>query len=383
MRNVADPVPFAPPDIVDADVTAVERVLRSGWLTTGDECLALEAELAALLDVPHVVSVSSCTAAIEIAYASLGLPAGARVGVPTWTFVSSALAPHHHGALPVLLDVVPDTLNVSPTSLSRAIEEGGGLDAVVVVHYGGVPIDRAVLDICAAARLPVIEDTAHALGARDHRGAMGGKETVGSCLSFYATKNLTSAEGGALATDRSDVADFARSFRLHGMSKDAWDRYRPGKWAQYDLVGPGIKANLPDVLAALARSQLARFDSMQARRRAHVLRYREALAGVEGLRFVPGELAQDGADHLAVVVLPERVARAEVQAAMTDAGVGTSIHFQPLHRFGWMAANAEVGPSGVDNAEGLADRVLSLPLSAALSDEQVDRVSDVLIAALA
>lgn len=374
-------VPFAPPDIDEADIAAVERVLRSGWITTGQECLALEAELAATLDAPHAVAVSSCTAAIEIAYASLGLPVGARVGVPTWTFVSSALAPHHHGAHPVLLDVDRDTLNVDVASLDAALA-GGGLDAVVLVHFGGVPVASEVLARCVEAGVPVIEDSAHALGARDERGPMGGAGTTGSCLSFYATKNLTSAEGGALVTHDAEVAEFARSFRQHGMSRDAWGRYLPGQWVQYDLMGPGIKANLPDVLAALARSQLARFDSMQARRRALVDRYRAGLAGIGGLRFVPGARADGGADHLAVVVLPEGVARPEVQAALSASGVSTSVHFQPLHRFGWMVEHAEIGPKGVSVAESLADRVLSLPLSPAITDDQVDHVVAALTAAL-
>lgn len=376
------PIPFAPPDIDESDVRAVERVLRSGWLTTGEECLRLEEELAERLDVPHVVAVSSCTAAIEIAYASLGLRPGARVAVPTWTFVSSALAPHHHGAVPVLLDVEEDTLNLSATALEAALRSEGGLDAVVVVHFGGVPVDKEVLDVAAEAGVPVIEDSAHALGAVDHRGPMGGRGSVGSCLSFYATKNLTSAEGGALATDSEEVAAFARAFRLHGMSADAWNRYRPGGWVQYDLVAPGIKANLPDLLAVLARSQLARFDTMQARRRALVLRYRENLAGVPGLRFVPERLAGSGADHLVVVQLPDGVDRAAVQQALSGAGVASSVHFQPLHRFGWMAQHAVVGPTGVDVAERMADRVLSLPLSAALAAGQVDRVCEVLVGML-
>jgi dTDP-4-amino-4,6-dideoxygalactose transaminase len=373
-------IPFARPDITDAEVAAVERVLRSGWITTGEECLALERELAEYLGMEHVVAVSSCTAAIEIAYASLGLPSGARVGVPTWTFASSALAPFHHGALPVLLDVDPETLNLSTDALAPALEDG--LDAVVVVHFGGVPVAAKVLAACADAGVPVIEDAAHSLGARDHRGPTAGQGSVAACLSFYATKNLTCAEGGALVTDRADVADFARSFRQHGLSRDAWARYRPGEWAQYDLIGAGIKANLPDVLAALARAQLSRFPAMQSRRRALVGRYRERLEGTSALSPLPRRLDPDGADHLFVVALAEGLRRDEVTAALDAAGIGFSVHFQPLHRFGWFRANAAVGPAGVDVAESLADRVLSLPLSAAMTDADVDRVCDVVLAAV-
>lgn len=373
-------IPFAAPDITDAEVAAVERVLRSGWLTTGSECELLERELAEYLGVPHVVAVSSCTAAIEIAYAFLDLPAGARVGIPTWTFASTALAPHHHGAAPVLLDVDPDTLNLSVASLEAALD--AGLDAVIPVHFGGVPVDAAVLDRCAAADVPVIEDAAHSFGAKDHRGMTAGQGTVGACLSFYATKNLTSAEGGALVTERADVAEFARSFRLHGLSKDAWKRYAPGAWAQYDLVGPGIKANLPDLLAALARVQLSRFAEMQARRRALVLLYRRQLDGVEGLGFVPTVLAGDGADHLCVVVLPEGCERDGVIGQLAASGIASSVHFQPLHRFRWFEKHVTIGPSGVDVADRLAERVLSLPLGPTLSEADVDRVCGALRQAL-
>lgn len=376
----AAPIPFARPDITDAEVAAVERVLRSGWITTGEECIALERELGEYLGVEHVVAVSSCTAAIEIAYASLGLPPGSRVGVPTWTFASSALAPFHHGARPVLIDVDPDTLNVAVDALVPALEEG--LDAVVAVHFGGVPVGAKVLETCADAGVPVIEDAAHSLGARDHRGMTAGQGSVAACLSFYATKNLTCAEGGALVTDRPDVAGFARSFRQHGLSRDAWARYRPGEWTQYDLIGAGIKANLPDVLAAMARVQLARFPAMQARRRALANRYRERLAAAPGLALLPAQLDPNGADHLLVVALPAGVPRTTVIAALDAARIGFSVHFQPLHRFGWFRANAAVGPAGVDVAESLADRVLSLPLSAAMTEGDVDRVCDVVLGAL-
>src|SRR5262249_44551058 len=155
----------------------------------------------------HVVTMSSCTAALDVAVAALRLPAGSRVAVPTWTFVSSALSPVHAGLVPVLLDVDPDTLNLSTASLERAVAEG--VDAVVGVHFGGQALPREVYDLCEAADIPLIEDAAHALGARDHRGMVAGQGTAGACYSFYATKNLTCAEGGALATDDEELAHFA------------------------------------------------------------------------------------------------------------------------------------------------------------------------------
>lgn len=378
---VAPPqIDFAVPDVSDADVDAVARVLRSGWITTGQECLGLERDLAAYLDVEHVVTVSSCTAALEIAAAHLRLPAGARVGVPTWTFASTALCAVHQGLTPVLLDIDPDTLNLSPDALARALEDG--LDAVIGVHFAGVAMAPEIHDLCRSADIALVEDAAHALGTVDHRGRVAGRGTAGACFSFYATKNLTSAEGGALTTDDPELADFARLVRLHGLSKDAGARDHPGAPAGYDLVEPGIKGNLPDVLAALARSQFERFDAMQARRRAIVDRYRGDLAGLDGLTFVPGQADPGSADHLMVVLLPEGVHRPTVVAALSAARISTSVHFQPLHSFGWFEKNAEVGPGGVPVADSIFDRALSLPLHPRLTDDDVDRVSEVLTAAL-
>lgn len=374
--DAESPVGFATPVIIDDDVAAVARVLRSGWLSTGSECTALEAELAELVGAPHVIAVSSCTAALEIAVASLRLPPGGRVGVPTWTFVASASSIVHAGAIPVMLDVDAHTLNVSPASVEAAIAEG--LDALMVVHFAGTPVDRAVLDLAEAAGIPVIEDAAHALGATDHRGPISGAGTVGACYSFYATKNLTSAEGGALATHDGELAAYARSQRLHGLSNDAWGRYRVGASTDYDVLEPGLKANLPDVLAAIARSQLQRFGAMQARRREIVERYRAVVSTLPGCGIVPAAAEPGSADHLFVVVLPEGAERRAVTGAMAEAGIGTSVHFRPVHTFTWFREHAPIGPSGVATAERLADRTLSLPLHAGMTEREVDRVLDAL-----
>jgi dTDP-4-amino-4,6-dideoxygalactose transaminase len=329
-----------------------------------------------------VVAVSSCTAAIEIAVAHLGLPRGSRIGVPTWTFVSTALAPYHRGVLPVPLDVEPDDLNLSLEALERAIDD---LDAVIGVHFGGVPFRKEIRDLCATKGVPLIEDAAHALGAQDDRGTIAGQGTAGCCWSFYATKNLTSAEGGALATDDPELARFARSFRLHGLSEDAWARYDPrAKVATYDVLGDGLKANLPDVLAALARVQLARFPAMQERRAELVARYRRNIARLDGLRCVPPERAANGADHLMMVLLPQGTDRTDVRRRMQAAGVGTSVHFRPLHTFGWFDREGLApGPGGTPVADRYAERALSLPLHTRLSDDEVDRVCDALADALA
>lgn len=373
-----DKIQFAIPEITDDDVDAVARVLRSGWLTTGSECAGLEADLSTYLGGSEVVAMSSCTAALDTALAYLRLPPGARVGVPAWTFVATALAAVHNGLQPVLLDVDPDTLNLSPTAFAT---EADDLDAVIPVHFGGVAVDAAVHEIAAAHDIPVVEDAAHALGTSDPRGRVGAPATSPACFSFYASKNLTSGEGGALATDDPDLAAFARSYRLHGMDADSWARYRPGAKVRYDVTRPGIKANLPDVLAVLARSQMARFDATQARRRTIVTLYRELLTP-KGVEVVPAEPVDGSADHLFTVKLPVGVDREAVIASMTDAGITTSVHFRPLHHFSWFRTDAAVGRTGLGVCDDLADRIMSLPLHVNLTDDDVERVSDAFLGAL-
>lgn len=374
-------VPFAPPLLGDGEREALERVLESGWLTTGDECSLLESELEDLLGIPHVVSVASCTAALEIACVFLALDPGALVGVPTWTFASTALAAYRAGGIPVLLDCDPSTLNLSVAAVDAAVRSG--LSALVVVHFAGNPIDEAIYGICKSAGVPIIEDAAHALGASDSRGTIAGRGTVGAAFSFYATKNLTAGEGGALSTENHALADFARRYRLHGLSKDAWKRYRPESVGDmYDVHVPGIKANLSDLHAAVARSQLERFPEFQLRRRELVLHYRTRIAQESEIALVGPDLDQHGADHLMVVRLPAGCSRSQIRRALSERGITTSIHFRPLHELDWFADNARVGPAGLTGASDVASSVLSLPLSPALSVEQVDYVCDELINAV-
>ncbi|MFT7600239.1 MAG: dTDP-4-amino-4,6-dideoxygalactose transaminase [Acidimicrobiales bacterium] len=376
-----DPISFAIPEITEEDVEAVTRVLRSGWITTGTECAMFEEELAHYLEIEHVVACSSATTAEEICLAYLDPEPGARFAVPAWTFVSTALGVHRAGGVPVLVDVDPDTLNLCPAALERAADEG--LAGVVGVHFSGNPMSSDIRKICEAYDLPLVEDAAHALGARDDRGLIAGRGTAGACYSFYATKNLPTGEGGAIATDDAGLAEFARTYRLHGMSSDAIDRYkRPGAHS-YDVEVPGLKANLPDLLATLGRSQLRRFESSQAHRRALVLRYRENLDSQKHVRFVPPVLPEGSADHLMVISLDSQARRDAVVAGLAADNIGSSVHFRPLHTFAWFKENnIPLGPGGVPNTDRLDGSVMSLPLHVGLSLSDIDRVCGRVIEAL-
>jgi dTDP-4-amino-4,6-dideoxygalactose transaminase len=366
------PIPFAAPDIIEDDVAAVARVLRSGWLTSGDEVVRFEEELSDYLGAPHVVAVSSCTAALEICLRGLDLPPGARVAMPTWTFAATAIATLHAGLTPVLLDINTDTLNLSPAALDAALATG--IDAVVPVHFAGVPVSRAIHDMCGSLGVPIVEDAAHAFGAVDYRGRVAGRGTVGACFSFYATKNLSAGEGGAIATEHWQLASRARAMRLHGMTRDPWSGFLPGMRAEYDIEEPGLKANMPDVLAALARSQLTRINDLQARRRAIVKRYRAALEDVPGLELVPSAYMPGSANLLMIVLLPRGVDRRQVRERMAERGVSTSVHFRPLHQLRWFSEHVEIGPTGTLMADGIADRALSLPLRPGLTTADIDRI---------
>ncbi len=374
------PIAFSTPFVTEGDIEAVVAVMRSGWLTTGNECRAFEQELADHVGGGEAVAVSSATTAEEICLAYLGLKPGARVGVPNWTFVSTALAAHRVGAVPVLLDVDADTLNLSADSLEAALEEG--LDAVVGVHFGGVAMAARVRELCAAYGVPLVEDAAHAFGTTDDRGMVRGRGTAGACLSFYATKNLATAEGGAILTDDPALAAFARTYRLHGMSADAIDRYRRPGAHGYDVETPGLKANMPDMLAALGRSQLRRFEETQLTRRLLTNRYREGLADAE-LRIVPGDPDPGSADHLFVIDLLDRNRRDRVIDALRNDDVGSSVHFRPLNTFAWFVdEKIPVGPSGLAVCDALDGRVMSLPLHVGLTASDIDRVVTLVRSAL-
>jgi len=365
---------FARPEITESDIEAVTRVLRSGWLTTGPESAGLEEDLGAHLQMDHVIAVASCTAGLELAIAYLELPRDSRVAVPTWTFAATALVVHHAGATPVFIDIDPTTLNMCASSLRAALAADPEIKAVLPVHVAGVPVDRAVSDVCAEFDVPFFEDAAHALGTDDFDGPAAGRRSLGAAYSFYATKNITCGEGGAIATNNSDFAAFARTSRTHGLTTEAHAR-EAGEG--YDILRPGIKANLSDLNAALARSQLSRLPQLQATRRTLAHTYRSKL-GDGPAQPIPAKMHEGSSDHLFVVSLPEEIDRRQVVKELLVQGIETSVHFKPLHRMTWFAKNHVIGPAGTPNADALEDRVLSLPMHPGLTVSQVERVADIL-----
>ena len=369
-------IPFARTVIGPDARSAVAQVLESGWVTTGQQVVDFEREFADHVGAARGVAVSSCTAGLELALRGLGLPRGSRVLMSTNTFCGAAGAITHAGLLPVLADVDLWTAVPSEEHIRAAVRDVGGVSAMVVMHLGGNPVDVEAAAAAAGIGLDhVIEDAAHALGT------WVGSRPVGSisratCFSFYATKNLAIGEGGMVTTLDEDFAEVMARTRLHGMSRDAWRRYSPGASWRYDVADDGLKANLTDVQAAIGRAQLRRFDIDQARRREVAARYDAQLSSLPWVSLPPRPVEGRHAWHLYAVRVHAGfpVSRDELIDRLNDLGIGTSVHFIPLHRLTWHVEHCVVPAGGLPGADAVFATTLSLPFDQNLTEDDVDEV---------
>jgi perosamine synthetase len=376
----AQQVPFCRTEITPEAQQAAVRVLASGWVTMGAESIAFEQEFGASVEAPHTVAVSSCTAAIQLALAGLGLPPGAPVLTPTLTFCGAVQAIVHAGLRPVLVDTDEATLTVSAEGVAKAARHGAA--AMVIQHMAGYPVDGA--ELAEAAGIPngnVVEDAAHGLGATVGGRPVGSFSRAG-CFSFYATKNLPIGEGGAITTTDGDLAERWRRMRLHGMSGDAWRRYhRSGTW-RYTVEEAGMKANFTDLQAAIGREQLRRLPAWQQRRAAIAARYDAQLAGLQGLELPPRPAGDTHAWHLYIVRVHRRpfgIDRDTAAERLAEAGIGTSVHFIPVHHLPYFRNLLGLEACGeLPAADQIFPRLLSLPMFPGLTDSDVDRVCEAL-----
>ncbi|MFJ1967483.1 DegT/DnrJ/EryC1/StrS family aminotransferase [Streptomyces sp. NPDC087903] len=369
-------IPFAATWISPEARRAARRVLASGWVTTGPETELFEDEFAAHLGARHAVAVSSCTAALELALRALRLPVGAPVLVPAVTFCGAVQAVLHARLRPVLVDVDPRTGQVNAATVARAARVCGCPRAMMVLHYAGAP--APVAELAEAARLPlthIVEDAAHALGTSVDDQPVGSLSRA-ACFSFYATKNLPIGEGGMVTTDDSEFARWIRRARLHGMSADAWRRNTTGGNWRYSVEEAGLKANMTDVQAAVGRAQLRHLDDWQIRRHALAAQYDAALASLAGIEPLDVPASGRHARHLYVVRVEEEygTGRDELIDRLAEHGIGTSVHFEPLHHMPYFRDTAITPPGGLPGADALFPRLLSLPLYPHLTDSEVDRV---------
>lgn len=372
-------LPFHLPLIEADDVHAVCEVLESGWITTGPKAAQFEQEFARFIGARHAIAVNSGTAALHVALDAIGVGEGDEVILPTLTFAATAEAVIYCKARPVLADVEPEIFNLDPLQVERALTPC--TRAILPVHFGGHPCDmQPLLQMARSRGCKVIEDAAHALPAR-YRGQMVGTLGDLTCFSFYATKTITTGEGGMVTTGDDGWADRMRIMRLHGISKDAWKRYSAeGSW-RYEILAPGFKYNLTDMQSALGLTQLAKCHSMWVRRSLLAERYSEALGALDAFELPSVRPDVQHAWHLYVIrVCPGvlSMSRDQVIEELKQRGIGASVHFIPLHlhpyyrdRWGYQRGDFPV-------AEDYFDRCLSLPLYPAMSDEDQARVIDAL-----
>ncbi|MGH1561482.1 DegT/DnrJ/EryC1/StrS family aminotransferase [Mumia sp. DW29H23] len=377
-RTLVAPVPFARPDITEAEIEAVVETLRGGWVTTGPAAANFEEEFAAFVGgAVDAVAVSSATAGLHLALEACGVGPGDEVVLPTWTFTATAEVVRYLGATPVVVDVDPATLNLDAATVEAALTPR--TRAVVVVHFAGRAADTAAVAAVAHPRgVRVVEDAAHALPASSGGSVVGAaRHSDAAVFSFYATKTVTTGEGGMLTTRDPAVAERARTMRLHGIDRDAFDRYRTtsATW-EYDVVAPGFKNNLPDPAAAMGRVQLRRAHAMRARRQEVADRYADAWRGLPIECPEPASVGDLHAWHLFPVRLAPNapLRRDAVIDALTRHGIGTSVHFIPLHRLTYWRTSLGLGPEGFPVAEDVFPRILSVPIYSAMSDADVDRV---------
>ncbi len=368
-------IPFHRASIGEEEVEAVSEVVRSGWLTLGPKTFEFERRFQEYIGARHAIAVSSGTAALHLALAAIGLDAGDEVLVPTTTFTATAEVVTYFKARPVLVDIDPVTMNFDPGDAARRITPR--TRAILPVHFAGQPCDMdAVAHLAEKHGLHVIEDAAHALPA-SYRGKRVGAISPLTAFSFYATKTLATGEGGMVTTDNDEFAARIRLLRLHGISRDAWKRYtNEGTW-YYEVQEAGFKYNFTDLQAALGLVQLSKCDALTAARRRIAERYTEAFKQLPALQVPSVRNDRTSAWHLYVLRLHlDRcaISREQVIEMLRERGIGTSVHFIPLHLHPYYRSAYGYAPGDLPRAEREYERCLSLPIFPSMTDGQVDRV---------
>ena len=378
-RASAKFLPFHVPLIEEDDIRAVRDAMLSGWITSGPKSVRFEEDFARYVGIEHAVAVNSGTAALHLALEAIGVREDDEVIVPTLTFAATAEAVVYCRARPILVDCEPDTFNLDPKQVQRAITRR--TRAIIPVHFAGHPCDMArLLEIAGKHNLMVVEDAAHALSAR-YRGKMAGTLGDIACFSFYATKNITTGEGGMATTNRSDWAERMRMMRLHGIGRDAWKRYAAESSWRYEILAPGFKYNLSDMQAALGVSQLAKCESMWSRRSFLAQRYSDSLGLLDEFEVpVPRQDVQH-AWHLYVLRVRRgalSIHRDRVIEELKERGVGSSVHFIPLHLHPYYKQEWGYREGDFPVAEDYFNRSISLPIYPAMSDADQERVIEAL-----
>jgi len=371
-------LPFALPEIGDDEIAEVVDTLKSGWVTTGPKAKRFESDFAAFLgdEGLQCIAVNSATAGLHLALEALGIGPGDEVITTTHTFTATAEVVRYLGADVKLVDIQPGTLNIDIDAVEDAIT--ARTKAILPVHYGGLAADMDRLEALSDDyNVPIVEDAAHALPTTHGGRLVGTLGSAATVFSFYANKTITTGEGGMLVTRDDELARRARIMRLHGMSRDAFDRFtaKVPSW-YYEIVAPGFKYNLTDIAAALGLHQLKKAHAFQRRRAAIAARYTEALAG---LPLVTAPQAPEGETHAwhlyPIQVRPEAgVSRDRVIEGLFEAGIGCSVHYIPLHLQPYWRDRYQLSPAQFPHSQQAYERMLSLPIYTRMGDADVDRV---------
>jgi dTDP-4-amino-4,6-dideoxygalactose transaminase len=368
-------LPFAAPLVGQEEVDAVVECVRSGWLTTGFKVKEFEKKFTEAIGCRHALAVNSCTAALHLALEALGVGPGDEVITSPMTFTATAAVVEHLGARPVFVDVEPGTLNIDPRAIEAKITPR--TKVLMPVHFAGQACDMdAIFAIAKRHGLKVVEDAAHAIPTLYH-GRLLGTLSDATCFSFYATKNVTTGEGGMLATEDDAIAQRVRLMHLHGMSRDAWKRYQEGGSWSYEILAPGYKYNLSDVAAAIGIPQLKRVYEFHARRLAIARRYHEAFIGLRGIEAPVAHDMESHAWHLYVIHLQLDALKIDRDEFIRELGrrkIGVSVHFIPLHIQPYYRDRYGYAPNDLPHAFGAFQRILSLPIYAKMTDEDVEDV---------
>ena len=365
---------FGKPNFSDQEIDAVAKVLRSGWIGMGPETLAFEKELGEFFGAPHVVTVNSCTSALFLSLLVRGVAPGDEVICPSFTWCSTANAALYLGAKPVFCDVDPDTLCITAEFALQKLTPK--TKAIMVVHMAGLGVDVNTIRAALPENVAIIEDAAHALGAKFDDGKPVGSSGNMSCFSFYANKNLSTGEGGAIALFDAALADRLRSLRLHALPADAWKRFtNPKSIVSRGLEELGYKMNYTDLQACIGRVQLRRQAEFHRTRLAIANRYHDRLSKrVPGIKFQHGLLHPHHARHLFQIMLPleeTAISRDALLLELRNRNIGANVHYLPLHTMPLYSAH---GHASLPNTEKVCERILTLPISGSMSLDDADYV---------
>lgn len=364
-------IPFHRPSLGTEEEQAVLRVMRSGWLTTAGEAQAFEQEFGEAAGARHAIAVSSATAGLHLALEAIGIGPGDQVITTPYTFTATAEVIRYLGADPLFVDVLPDDLTINPDAVRAACAHGERIRAILPVHFGGHPCRMdALSSIADEYGIRIVEDAAHAFPAASGGRSLG---TWGTCgvYSFYATKTITTGEGGMVVTDDDAIARRMSVMRLHGIDRDVWDRYTSARpsW-EYDVVAPGYKYNLPDLLAAIGRVQLRKAGPMREARAAVARLYHEALATCDYLHLPPR--SDESSWHLFVIRVDPKlgIARDELMTRLAEAGVATSLHYKPIHLFSYYRDRYRLSAGDFPVSLQAYEHALSLPIYPGLGEAE-------------